>query len=91
MDRRTVLAFILIGAILIVWLYLNSPKPPTGLPGNKNDTTLVRKDTVQGPADIQQEEEAPKKLEQKEETDTLNLGKFFNPSDGKEKNNYNRK
>lgn len=84
MDKRTVLAFILIGAILIIWLYLNSPKPPTGLPGNKNDTTLIRKDTVQRPVDIQQEEEAPQKLEQKGETDTLNLGKFFNLSAGKE-------
>lgn len=45
MDRQSTIAFILIGIILIVWLYLNTPTPP---PPQKqiNDTTVVHKNTV---------------------------------------------
>ncbi len=39
MDRNTTIAFVLIGAILIIWLYLNSPTPPPAQKGNKADTT----------------------------------------------------
>jgi len=39
MDRQTTLAFVLIGAVLILWLYLNSPKQPVQSGGP--DTTLT--------------------------------------------------
>ncbi len=45
MDKQTTLAFVLIGLILIVWLYFNSPQPPQEV-NNPKDTTLVKKDTV---------------------------------------------
>ena len=41
MDRNTTIAFVLIGAILIIWLYLNSPTPPPPQKGKKADTTNV--------------------------------------------------
>lgn len=45
MDKNTTLAFILIGLILVVWLYFNSPTPPPQQPV-KTDSTLVKKDSV---------------------------------------------
>jgi YidC/Oxa1 family membrane protein insertase len=44
MDKQTTLAFILIGAILIIWLYTNSPEP-VEQPPVREDTTIVQKDT----------------------------------------------
>jgi YidC/Oxa1 family membrane protein insertase len=65
MDRNTTLAFILIGVILVVWLYMNSPTPPPQQT-KKADSTLVKKDTVAAkPAqeitkkDIERVESAP--------------------------------
>ena len=40
MDRQSTIAFILIGVILVFWLYLNSPDPQK-LPQQKADSTLV--------------------------------------------------
>lgn len=45
MDKQTVIAFTLIGIILVIWLYFNSPKPPQQLP-EQTDTTKVASDTV---------------------------------------------
>jgi len=46
MDKNTSIAFVLIGLILIVWLYFNSPTPQQP-PKNKADKTAVaKKDTV---------------------------------------------
>ncbi len=43
MDKQSTIAFVLIGLILIVWLYINSPAPPP--PGKKaQDSTLVAKE-----------------------------------------------
>jgi len=41
MDKQTTLAFILMGVILVVWLYFNSPEPQPQVP-NQTDTTLVK-------------------------------------------------
>jgi len=41
MDRQSTIAFILIGLILIVWLYLTAPQQPV-LPPKSQDTTLVQ-------------------------------------------------
>jgi YidC/Oxa1 family membrane protein insertase len=44
MDRNTSLAFILIGLVLVVWLYFNSPTPQPQK--KKSQITLQQKDTV---------------------------------------------
>ena len=46
MDRNTTIAFILIGGILVLWLYFNSPTPPPPQKGGKADTTQVHHDTT---------------------------------------------
>ena len=48
MDKQSTLAFILIGLILVVWLYFNSPTPPPQTP-SKADTTQVKNDSVVKP------------------------------------------
>jgi YidC/Oxa1 family membrane protein insertase len=47
MDKQTTLAFVLIGAVLIIWLYITSPDPGKQPPVvQKDTTTVVQKDTV---------------------------------------------
>jgi YidC/Oxa1 family membrane protein insertase len=45
MDKQTTIAFILIGAILVLWLYISSPDPKQQQPQEKN-TTSQTKDSV---------------------------------------------
>jgi len=45
MDKNTTIAFILIGTILVFWLYLNSPEPPVNPPATKSNRSLVNKDS----------------------------------------------
>ncbi|MFZ0453600.1 MAG: hypothetical protein WAM24_07590 [Ignavibacteriaceae bacterium] len=47
MDKKTVIAFVLIGALLILWMYLNAPEPQKQLPQKSNDSTLVADTTTQ--------------------------------------------
>ncbi len=54
MDKQTTLAFVLIGIILVVWLYFNAPEPQPQQPV-QSDTTLVTKDdTIKVETKIQQ-------------------------------------
>jgi len=82
MDKRTVTAFILIGGILIIWLYFNSPKPPINPPASQTDTTQVSKvDTIL--------KIAPKKpvkdvSQMAAEDTTSTLGKYFQKSNENE-------
>ncbi len=72
MDKQTTLAFVLIGLILIVWLYFNSPTPP---PPNKKaqDSTLVaqkklaRKDSLKKAAEAAKKKLAQEKLKKAKE------------------------
>ena len=41
MDKQTTLAFVLIGIILVVWLYINAPEPQEQLPQTA-DSTIVK-------------------------------------------------
>lgn len=50
MDKQTTAAFILIGIILVVWLYINAPEPQPQLPQSVNDSTIVNKESDK-PAD----------------------------------------
>ena len=48
MDKQTSVAFVLIGLILIIWLYFNSPAPPPQQPKKKGEAASVeKKDTTQ--------------------------------------------
>ena len=61
MDKRTTLAFVLIGLLLIVWFYINSPTPPP--PMEKDlDTSLVESDSLR-PSLEEEIEKAVKKEE----------------------------
>jgi YidC/Oxa1 family membrane protein insertase len=71
MDRNTTLAFILIGAILILWFYLNSPPPPQA-PQKITDTTETKTDSI---ADISADKDSLTELSTEE--DSLKYGRFF--------------
>ncbi len=90
MDKQTTIAFILIGVILVFWLFMNTPEPPKQPKGNGTDTTLVAKDTSKKQVQATKpehksikEKTAPIKAETK--ADSLSLGKYFSVSPKKEK------
>jgi YidC/Oxa1 family membrane protein insertase len=78
MDRNTLIGFVLIGLVLMVWLYMNAPPPPK--PGTTQDSLAVHHAAVDSnrtsavPA-------APAKV-QKASPDTL--GKYFSSHTGGE-------
>ena len=80
MDRQTALAFILIGAILVIWLSLSTSNK-TKYPGKQQDTSHVsRPDTFKAPDTTPKE----KKIigETRKAADSLKYGEFFSlPSD----------
>ncbi len=51
MDKQTTIAFILIGAVLVVWLFLNAPEP-TEKKGSEKDSAGLVQDTTIGKTDI---------------------------------------
>jgi len=55
LDRNTVIAFILIGAILVVWLFINSPEKTEQTKPNKDTTTVVEKPPIEKPNIIEEE------------------------------------
>ncbi len=67
MDRNTVLAFILIGLVLMIWLWINTPDP-SKMPGKHQDTTQVTlsKKEVENIT-------IPPKTQSEEKTDTLGI------------------
>lgn len=44
MDKQSTIAFILIGVILVFWLYLNSPEP-SAVPPHTQDSTIVKENS----------------------------------------------
>lgn len=54
MDKQSTIAFILIGVILVFWLYLNSPDPNT-LPQKTPDSTLVSNPKTSAPEKVVEE------------------------------------
>ena len=83
MDKKTVLAFILIGGLLIIWMYVNAPEPQKQIPQKQIDSTQTAdtsaKTLTQGKESITKKivklprEENP----QKETGDSLEYGKYF--------------
>lgn len=88
MDKNTTIAFILIGTILVFWLYLNSPEPPVNPPTTKSNRSLVEKDSSK----INKEKEAiikKKKSFNKEivkSKKVTSYGKYFKYYDKKGEN-----
>lgn len=78
MDRNTTVAFILISAILIIWLFLNSPQSSVP-PGKTNDSTVVAKER---PEKITGEMDKTTNVEKRTSdrkigSDSLQYGSFF--------------
>jgi YidC/Oxa1 family membrane protein insertase len=87
MDRNTTIAFILIGAILVLWFYLNSPTPEQIQKGKQADSTIVHNDTSkQIKKEIAVDSTKIKKPVPKEVVkDSTEFGKYFSLSGKKEK------
>lgn len=85
MDRNTTIAFILIGLILVVWLYMNAPEP-VKQEGKTQDTTTVVTDSLKEKQVTDKTkktvEKTPPKTVKKE---TVDYGKFFKSQNEKTK------
>jgi YidC/Oxa1 family membrane protein insertase len=79
MDKQTTLAFVLIGIVLVAWLYLTAPDPTVVKPKQSDSTTVVITDTVK-----LSEPETPL-TEEITTKDVIPLaGKYYNADDEKE-------
>lgn len=67
MDRNTVLAFILIGLVLMIWLWINTPDP-SKMPKKHQDTTQISQDKKE----IEKEPE-PQSVQTEQKADTLGI------------------
>lgn len=72
MDRQTTIAFILIAAILMVWLYFTTPPPEQPKQNNKNTQTLAAKDSVN-----KTEEKPVEKPKEETKVDSSSINKNF--------------
>ncbi len=83
MDKQTTLAFILMGVILVVWLYFNSPEPQPQVV-NQPDTTLVKTKTGEAKETNEGSTKAPLKTAQEESVkidDANDLPTLFSQTD----------
>ncbi len=71
MDKQATLGFVLIGIVLVVWLYFNSPEPTPQDLKNIQDTTIVKEDSPsqKGTSSNLQTLAQQVQKEQKEETE----------------------
>ncbi|PIP77792.1 MAG: preprotein translocase YidC [Ignavibacteria bacterium CG22_combo_CG10-13_8_21_14_all_37_15] len=78
MEKQTTIAFVLIGAILMVWLYLNTPNTP---PAKQKKQEVVKQEDSNKVATLKKEEakEIPVKK------DSVSLGSFFTAAPSPEK------
>ena len=74
MDRNTTIAFILIGAILVAWLFINTPERTEQTNQTKDTTNVVEKPPVEKQNIVEEEKKLTSTLsDQEKEGD---LGKF---------------
>ena len=91
MDKKSTLGFILIAAILIIWLFMNTPKQVEQPAGSTDTTQMAAADTLSKKMPVKKEaaeEKTPKKpvtAAKQASQDTLSLGKYFTRSKGKGK------
>jgi len=86
MDKNTTIAFILIGVILVVWLFMNSPEPVKQKAGKTDTTTVVTDSLKEKPKEktvIPPKEE--KTLNKPVKKDSVDYGKFFAIQNEKER------
>jgi len=76
MDKQTTLAFILIGIILMIWLYTSTPTvPPDQSQRNKaEDSLIIEKQKLD---EKEKEELKLNESKESEKSDSITLGKFF--------------
>lgn len=77
MDKQTTIAFILIGAILVLWLYISSPDPKQQ-PKEKDRTTAIQDSNK---LVAQQKDSLIKKDSKIVETDTLDISSSQTPEE----------
>ena len=70
MDKQTTIAFVLIGIILVVWLYISAPSPVVEKPKQTDSTTVVI-DTLQKKKEEKPVVEKPKVTENVTVKDTI--------------------
>lgn len=81
MDRQTTLAFILIGAVFVLWLYLSTPEPVKQTPP-RQDSSIVHN----GYGNVSPNAEAVDSLiKPNEQKDSLKFGKYFTLPSGQER------
>jgi YidC/Oxa1 family membrane protein insertase len=73
MDRQTTLAFILIGAVFVLWLYLSTPEPIKQTP-IKQDSSIVNKGNLKVPPVAVAEDSSKNPVGI---PDSLKYGKYF--------------
>ncbi len=76
MDKQSTLAFVLMGIVLVAWLYLNSPEPQPQTV-NQADTTLVQKEKEQPKKINRSVKETTKKVAPSTKATELNSNKLF--------------
>lgn len=70
MDKQTTIAFVLIGAILIIWLYMTAPDPnEQPAPNQSQDTTLVNENSKD--ETVRNEQQQNNSLTNKSQNDTV--------------------
>ena len=89
MDKKTTIAFIIIGAILVLWLYLNSPSP-VEQKGKPVDSTLAFRDSLSKATAPSSSKHGAVNYEARlqttsNDTGKSNFGKYFSFAPQKEK------
>ncbi|HLF14379.1 MAG TPA: membrane protein insertase YidC [Bacteroidota bacterium] len=78
MDRNTVIGFILIGLVLMIWMYMNAPPPPQ--PGAGTDSTAVTPQRLPADTAVARGSAPPALQPPGGQSDPDSLGQFFSAS-----------
>lgn len=73
MDRNTTIAFVLIGAILVIWLFMNTPEKKEESRGTQDTTTVVKKKTEDSLRIIKKEKKPEIIPTEKQDKNTLGI------------------
>ena len=83
MDKQTTIAFVFIGAILILWLYFNTPEPPKQVNKGQDTTQVAEEKEIKEKPPVEKEQvktTPPVAIE-----DTSSFGKIFRKTTSAEK------